>query len=252
MQVDVYNTTGDVVGQAELDETVWGIEPHIAVMHQALMRQLANARKGTHNTLTRGKVRGGGKKPWRQKGTGRARQGSTRAPQWKGGGVVWGPHQRSYEQKLPRKMRRLAVRSALSAKVRDGRVVVIQGLGELEPKTKAMKSLLERLGPVRSTLIVLPATLDNVHRSAGNLQDVLTIQAQVLNVRDVLKYERLLVCEESLPIIEGILSLPAEKRTPGTFRRKRLARLAARQRGITALHPTRSDTQADPAWQEEA
>ena len=237
MQVDVYNTAGEVVGQAELDESVWGIEPHIAVMHQALMRQLANARKGTHNTLTRGKVRGGGKKPWRQKGTGRARQGSTRAPQWKGGGVVWGPHPRSYEQKLPRKMRRLAVRSALSAKVRDGRLIVVQGLGEIEPKTKAMKGLLERLGEARSTLIVVPERLDNVYRSAGNLQDVLTIHAPVVNVRDVLKYERLLVCAESLPIIEGILALPTEQRAPGSFRRRRLARLTARQRGIAALHP---------------
>ena len=237
MQVDVHSTTGEVVAQTELDETVWGIEPHIAVMHQALMRQLANARKGTHNTLTRGKVRGGGKKPWRQKGTGRARQGSTRAPQWTGGGVVWGPHPRSYEQKLPRKMRRLAVRSALSAKVRGGRLVVIQGLGDIEPKTKVMKGLLERLGEARSTLIVLPERLDNVFRSAGNLQDVLTIQAPVVNVRDVLKYDRLLVCEEALPIIEGILALPADKREPGAFRRRRLAKLTARQRGIAALHP---------------
>ncbi len=237
MQVDVYNTAGEVVGQAELDETVWGIEPHIAVMHQALMRQLANARKGTHNTLTRGKVRGGGRKPWRQKGTGRARQGSTRAPQWKGGGVVWGPHPRSYEQKLPRKMRRLAVRSALSAKARDGRLVVVQGLGENEPKTKAMKGLLERLGEARSTLIVLPERVENVYRSAGNLPDVLTIQAPVVNVRDVLKYERLLVTEEAIRVIEGILALPAEQRTPGSFRRKRLARLVARNRSVAALQP---------------
>ena len=237
MQVDVYNTAGEVVDQAELDETVWGIEPHIAVMHQALMRQLANARKGTHNTLTRGKVRGGGKKPWRQKGTGRARQGSTRAPQWKGGGVVWGPHQRSYEQKMPRKMRRLAVRSALSAKVRDGRLVVVRGLGEIEPKTKVMKGLLAQLGEARSTLIVVPERVEAVYRSANNLPDVLTIQAPVVNVRDVLKYERLLVTEESLPVIEGFLALPAESRAPGTFRRKRLAQLVARQRGIAALHP---------------
>jgi large subunit ribosomal protein L4 len=237
MQVDVYNTAGEVVGQAELDETVWGIEPHIAVMHQALMRQLANARKGTHNTLTRGRVRGGGKKPWRQKGTGRARQGSTRSPQWKGGGVVFGPHPRSYVQKMPRKMRRLAVRSALSAKIRDGRVVVIQGLGEIEPKTKIMKGILERLGEARSTLIVVPERLEAIYRSSANLQEVETIQAPVLNVRDVLKYERLLVTEESIAVIEGILALPAEQRTPGTFRRKRLARLAERQRGIEALNP---------------
>ncbi len=111
MQADIYSTAGAVVGQAELDDTVWAIEPNIAVMHQALLRQLANARLGTHDTKTRGEVRGGGRKPYRQKGTGRARQGSTRSPQWKGGGVVWGPHPRKYTQSLPRKMRRLAVRS---------------------------------------------------------------------------------------------------------------------------------------------
>src|SRR3712207_3192572 len=113
-------------------------------MHQALLRQQANARKGTHDTKTRGEVSGGGKKPWRQKGTGRARQGSTRSPQWIGGGVVWGPHPRSYEQDMPRQMRRLAIRSALSAKVRDDRLTVIDGLGSIEPKTKVMKRSEER------------------------------------------------------------------------------------------------------------
>src|SRR3712207_5676895 len=134
MLVDVHDVTGSVVGQTELDDSVWGIEPNIPVMHQALVRQQANARKGTHDTKTRGEVRGGGRKPWRQKGTGRARQGSIRAPQWIGGGVVWGPHPRSYVQTMPRQMRRLAIRSALSAKVRDDRLTVIDGLGSIEPK----------------------------------------------------------------------------------------------------------------------
>src|SRR3954453_2649427 len=128
MQIDVVNTAGDVVAKQELDETVWGIEPNISVMHQALLRQQANARLGTHDTKTRGEVRGGGRKPWRQKGTGRARQGSIRAPQWTGGGVVWGPHPRKYTQEMPKKMRRLAVRSALSAKLRDERVTIVKGL----------------------------------------------------------------------------------------------------------------------------
>src|SRR6188472_1317525 len=139
MQIDILNTVGDVVASQELDETVWGIEPNIGVMHQALLRQQANARVGTHDTKTRAEVRGGGKKPWRQKGTGRARQGSTRAPQWSGGGVVWGPHPRKYTQQMPKQMRRLAVRSALSAKLRDDRVTIVQGLGEIEPRTKVMK-----------------------------------------------------------------------------------------------------------------
>jgi len=236
MQIDVHSTAGEVVDQTELDETVWGIEPHIAVMHQALLRQHANARKGTHNTLTRGEVRGGGKKPWRQKGTGRARQGSTRSPQWKGGGVVWGPHPRSYAQSLPRKMRRLAIRSVLSAKLRDDRVTVIRGLGEIEGRTKIMKGVLASMPTSRSYLIVVHDKIEPIYRSAANLQDVMTIRANVLNVRDVLKYERLVVTEEALAVIEGFWVLPAEKRTPGSFRRKRLAALVAKQRSVTALH----------------
>jgi large subunit ribosomal protein L4 len=145
MQVDVYDTTGAVVAQQELDETVWGIEPNIAVMHQALVRQHANGRLGTHQTKTRGEVRGGGRKPWRQKGTGRARQGSIRAPHWKGGGVVWGPHPRKYTQRMPRQMRRLAIRSALSAKLRDERLTIVKDLAEIEPRTKAMKAVIEKL-----------------------------------------------------------------------------------------------------------
>lgn len=244
MQVDVYNTAGEVVTQTELDETVWGIEPHIAVMHQALLRQQANARKGTHDTLTRGRVRGGGKKPWRQKGTGRARQGSTRAPQWKGGGVVFGPHPRSYRQQLPRKMRRLAIRSALSAKLRDDRVTIIQGLHDIEPRTKVMKGILAQLPESRSYLIVVPDKVEAVYRAAGNLQDVLTIQAPVLNVRDVLKYERLVVSPEAIELIERLWALPADRRTPGRFRRKRLERLVARQRYLFAPKGESADAEA--------
>ena len=225
MQVDVHDTTGAVVGQTELDESVWAIEPNVAVMHQALVRQQANARKGTHNTLTRGLVRGGGKKPWRQKGTGRARQGSTRSPQWAGGGVVWGPHPRSYVQSMPRQMRRLAIRSALSAKVRDGRLLLVDGLAEIEPQTKAMKGILAALPESRSFLIVVPERIEAITRAAGNLPEVLTIQAPYLNVRDVLKYDRLLVMQEAIAVVEGLWALPPERRTPSRFK---LARLAAR------------------------
>ena len=236
MQADIYSTTGTVVGQAELDDTVWAIEPNIAVMHQALLRQLANARLGTHDTKTRGEVRGGGAKPYRQKGTGRARQGSIRAPQWKGGGVVWGPHPRKYTQSLPRKMRRLAVRSVLSAKVIDQRLVVVRDLAGIEAKTKAMKTLREALPVARSTLIVVPnkEVATNLYRAAGNLQDVKVVIAQLLNVRDVLKYEQLLVMEESLPVIDGWLALSAERREPGEFRKARLERLAYRQKYVLA------------------
>jgi large subunit ribosomal protein L4 len=233
MQIDVYDTAGSVVGQTELDETVWGIEPNIAVMHQALVRQQANARKGTHNTKTRGKVRGGGAKPWRQKGTGRARQGSIRSPQWKGGGVVWGPHPRSYTQAMPRKMRQLAIRSALSAKLRDDRMTVVDGLAAVEPKTKVMKGVLATLPPSRSILIVTPDRGEMIRRGAGNLPNVDTIQANYLNVRDVLKYERLVVTREAIPVIEGLWALPPERRQPSRFKLARMA-AAAKRRGVAA------------------
>jgi len=227
MQIDVYNTAGAVVGTANLDESVWGIEPNIQVMHQALIRQLANARMGTHDTKTRAEVRGGGRKPWRQKGTGRARQGSIRSPQWKGGGVVFGPHPRSYVQAMPRQMRRLAIRSALSAKVKDGLMTVVEGLAEVEPKTKSMKSVLGAFPATRSTLIVTASTVESIERGAGNLPDVLTILAGNLNVRDVLKYERLLITRDAIEVIEGLWALSEEKRQPSTWKLARLAERAA-------------------------
>ncbi len=223
MQIDVYSTAGAVVGQVDLDETVWGIEPNISVMHQALLRQLANARVGTHQTKTRGEVRGGGRKPWRQKGTGRARQGSIRSPQWKGGGVVWGPHPRSYEQEMPRQMRRLAIRSALSAKIRDGLVTVVDGLDQVEPRTKAMKEVLGAFPTSRTTLIVLPAKSETIQRGAGNLPGVWTILASNANVRDVLKFERMLITREAIAIIEGLWALPADRRQPSSWKLARLA-----------------------------
>jgi large subunit ribosomal protein L4 len=232
MQVDIHNLQGDVVGKAELDETIWGIEPNIPVMHQALVRQLANARIGSHETKTRGEVRGGGRKPWRQKGTGRARQGTIRAPQWKGGGVVWGPHPRKYTQAMPRQMRRLAIRSALSAKLADDRVTVVQGLAEIEPRTKAFKSLLGALPQGRSTLVVLAEQSDAVERSAANLTGTKTIVAPVLNIRDVLKYERLLVTEEAIAVIQDLWALPEGKREPSPWQLERkAARDAAAEEG---------------------
>lgn len=227
MQIDVHNTAGSVVGKTNLDESVWGIEPNISVMHQALLRQQANARLGTHQTKTRSFVSGGGRKPWKQKGTGRARQGSTRAPQWIGGGVVFGPHPRSYEQDMPRQMRRLAIRSALSAKVKDNLLTVVEGLSALEPKTKAMKAAVEALGPARSVLIVTAGPDDAVRRGSGNLEDVHHIQASNVNVRDVLKYERLVVSTEALAVIEGLWALSAEKRQPSVWKQERLAARAA-------------------------
>jgi large subunit ribosomal protein L4 len=223
IEINVMNTAGEVIGQRELDDSVWGIEPNIAVMHQALLRQQANARLGTHETKTRANVRGGGRKPWRQKGTGRARQGSIRSPQWVGGGVVFGPHPRKYTQAMPKQMRRLAIRSVLSAKLRDERVTVIEGLMGIEPKTKTMKSLIEKLPESRSVLIVVSEKNDTIDRATGNLPNVHSIVADVVNVRDVLKYERLVVTPEAIEKIEELWALSDEKRTPSAFKQARLA-----------------------------
>jgi large subunit ribosomal protein L4 len=193
VQAQVYNTAGEVVDQIELNEYIFGIEPNVPVMHQALVRQRANARLGTHATRTRGQVSGGGKKPWRQKGTGRARQGSIRAPQWRGGGTVFGPHPRSYRQDMPRKMRRLALRSALSDKARSEAITIVQGLEEIEPRTKVMQQVLEALAVTGSALIVMPAKSETIERAAGNLPAVKTLLYSNLNLADLLKFQRLIL-----------------------------------------------------------
>lgn len=210
MQVKVYDTKAAEAGTVELDDSVFGIEPNVAVMHQALLRQQANARLGTSETKTRGQVRGGGRKPWRQKGTGRARQGSTRSPQWRGGGVVFGPHMRSYNQDMPKKMRRLAIRSVLSVKAQSDELVVIQGLNDLEPKTRNMIALLAELpASQRSTLIVIGPDADQAvaYRAAGNLENVKVIRAGYVNVHDILKHERLLLTTEAVDAIHGLWSV---------------------------------------------
>ncbi|MBA3449975.1 MAG: 50S ribosomal protein L4 [Chloroflexia bacterium] len=224
MIVDVRDIQGEVIGETDLDDTVWAIEPNIQVMHQALLRQLANARLGTRETKTRSQVRGGGAKPWRQKGTGRARQGSNRSPQWIGGGVVWGPHQRDFSQDMPRKMRRLAVRSALSAKVRDERLTVVEGLADVEPKTKAMMQVIAALPDSRSVLIVTDGIVNPIRKSSGNLANVWVVDARYLNVRDILKFDRLLVTREALPIIDQLWGLPEDQRGPSTWKLERMAR----------------------------
>ena len=213
MQVKVFDATATESGTIELDDTIFAIEPNVAVMHQAFLRQRANARLGTSNTKTRGEVSGGGRKPWRQKGTGRARQGSTRSPQWKGGGVVFGPHPRSYEQDMPKKMRRLAIRSVLSAKAQDEQLLVIKGIAALEPKTKAMIAFLSALpASQRSTLIVIGPGEEQsvVQRAANNLENVKVIRAGYVNVRDVLKHERLLLTTEAVETIQSLWSMSKE------------------------------------------
>ena len=205
MQLPVYNVHGEQVSETELRDDIFAAPISEALMHQALLRQLANARLGTHKTKTRGEVRGGGRKPWRQKGTGRARQGSTRAPHWRGGGVVFGPTPRSYEQLMPRKMRRQALRSALSVKASEAQVRLLDSLTMVEPKTKEMIALLQNLGIETSALILLPERDETIVRSVRNLPQVRTLRAQYLNVRDLLQYDYLVVPLDSVAVIEGIL-----------------------------------------------
>ncbi|MCR4405465.1 MAG: 50S ribosomal protein L4 [Anaerolineae bacterium] len=205
LRVAVYNADGETVGETELREDIFGIEPNIAVMHQALLRQLANARLGTHKAKTRGEVSGTTQKVWRQKGTGRARHGSRKVNLWRGGGVAHGPRPRSYEQQMPRKMRRLALRSALSVKAADGQIVCLDRLEIDEPKTRTMAEVLERLGLDTSVLILLPERNENVEKSVRNIPDVRTLRAGYLNVRDLLDYDFLLMPLGALREIERIL-----------------------------------------------
>ncbi|MBN1484972.1 MAG: 50S ribosomal protein L4 [Chloroflexia bacterium] len=209
MQTPVYDMTGVQVDTVDLDPYIFGIEPNLAVMHQALRRQLANARRGTHETQERAEVQASTRKVWRQKGTGRARQGSRRAPHWKGGAVVFGPHSRSYRQDMPRKMRRLAVRSALSLKWDEGQVVLLHELSLDEIRTKAMVGLLERFGlDGVKTLLVLPDRDERVQLSARNIPGLKTLLAPYLNVVDLLDYDVVMMPLTSLEVVGQILGKP--------------------------------------------
>jgi len=205
MQIPVHNMAGEIIGRVELRDDIFAVPVHTAVMHQAYVRQMANARLGTHKTKTRGEVSGGAKKPWRQKGTGRARQGSTRAPQWYKGGIVFGPQPRSYAQKMPRQMRRLAYKSALSVKAREGQIIVLDDLQLDQPKTQQMAAILNRLTGEASALILLPERNENVELSVRNLPYVGILRAQYLNIRDLLGYDYLIIPQKALSVIEEIL-----------------------------------------------
>jgi large subunit ribosomal protein L4 len=205
MQVPLYNQSGEQIGTTDLRDDIFAIEPNRPVMHQALVRQLANARQGTADTKTRAEVAGGGSKPWKQKGTGRARQGSTRAPHWRHGGVVFGPTPRSYDQRMPRKMRRLALRSALSAKAAEGQLRILDDLKLETPKTRDMEAILGGLSIQSSALILLPAANPIIAKSAANIADVKTLRAQYLNVRDLLNYDFLILPQASVQVIESYL-----------------------------------------------
>ena len=197
MQIDVYDTQGKVVGSVELDDTVWGIEPHVSVMHQALVRQQANARLGTHQTKTRGEVRGGGKKPWRQKGTGRARQGSIRAPHFAGGGTVFGPTPRHYTVKVNRKARKAALRCALSIHADRGSVFGLDAGGFDAPSTKQAAELLEdRRGG--SVLVVLSEEQAAAFKSFRNLAGVNVLLASDCGVADLVGAASVVFSEDAL------------------------------------------------------
>jgi large subunit ribosomal protein L4 len=213
MQVPVKNMAGETVGQVELSDRIFAAAINEPLMHQALLRQLANSRLGTHKAKTRSEVSGGGRKPWKQKGTGHARQGSNRAPQWRHGAVVFGPRPRSYEQRMPRKMRQAALRSALSAKLADDRIVVVDQFAIATPKTRDMVQALAALAPERRSALILMAQPDaTVQRATGNLAAVKLLQAHYLNVRDLLSYDYVLIPQAALTVIERFWDLPAEEK----------------------------------------
>ncbi len=210
MLVPVRDMNGRQVGEVELSDAVFAAPINTAVMHQALMRQLANARLGTHDTKTRSEVSGGGRKPWRQKGTGRARQGSIRAPQWVGGGTVFGPTPRKYTKALPKKMQRMALRSALSVKAADGQIVVIDRVAIDAPKTKTAVQMLSALGiDNQKVLLVTNEKSLPVWKSVRNLPQVKPLLSGYINIRDLLGYDVLLLTRDALDYIESWLGVDA-------------------------------------------
>jgi large subunit ribosomal protein L4 len=209
MKVDVFNMEGQKVKQVELPAAIFEAPINVDLMHQAYVRQMANARLGTHDTKLRGEVAGGGKKPWKQKGTGRARQGSTRAAQWVGGGRIFTPHPRKYTQRMPLKMRRAALRSALSAKAAEAGIVVVDDLSLAEPKTRLMAQALNRLVGQSSALVVIPeksASYDVVIRSANNIEDAKVLLAGYLNIRDLLVFEKVVLPLQVLDVLNSTLA----------------------------------------------
>lgn len=203
-KVKIVDMTGKELGTRELSEAVFGVEPNAAVLHAAVKNYLANQRQGTQSTLTRTEVRGGGRKPWRQKGTGHARQGSIRAPQWTHGGVAIGPKPRSYRLGLNKKIKRLALKSAFSVKVQENAMIVVDKIEMSEFKTKTVVSMLKALGAAKKALIVLPAVDEKVIRSASNIPGVKTACVNTLNVYDVLNCDTFIVAQDAVAKIEEV------------------------------------------------
>ena len=203
-KISVYDIKGNVVADTELNDAVWGIEPNVSVMHTMVVNYLANQRQGTQSTLTRTEVSGGGRKPWRQKGTGRARQGSTRAPQWTHGGIALGPKPRSYRFTVNKKVRRLAMKSALSSKLADGNVIVVNAIDLGEIKTKSVVEMLKALNADGKALIVNTAVNDTLIKSARNIPGVKTTLVNTLNVYDILNYDKFIVVQDAVAKIEEV------------------------------------------------
>ncbi|MCY6354720.1 50S ribosomal protein L4 [Clostridium sp. ZS2-4] len=201
--VDLFNREGQKVGDIQLSENVFAVEINESVLHQVVVAQLANKRQGTQSTKTRAEVSGGGRKPWRQKGTGRARQGSTRAPQWIHGGIVFAPKPRSYRMSIPKSMRRVAMKSALSSKVVGNEIVVLENLELDMPKTKEMVKMLNTF-ETKKALIVVPESNENVYKSARNIQGATVIPVNNLNVYDILKHDKFIITKDAVAKIEEV------------------------------------------------
>lgn len=203
--VAVYDMTNNKVGDIDLSEDIFGVKINEGLVHQALIMQLASQRLGTHSTKTRAQVRGGGRKPWRQKGTGRARAGSRRSPLWRGGGIIFGPHPRDYSFSMPRKQRRLALKSVLTDKVNEGNLIVLDDLNFDEPKTKKFVALQKNFGvDTCKSLFITAELIDNVTRSSNNLQNAKAIAALQLNVFDLLNCQKLFLTKDAVAKIEEV------------------------------------------------
>lgn len=204
-RIGVFSTGGDRVEEIELRDDIFGVEPNPAVLHEVVVMQLANRRRGTHDTKTRAEVAGGGRKPWRQKGTGRARHGSIRSPIWRGGGIVFGPHPRDYHYDVPKKVRRLALKYALADKVRNGNLVVLNELRLPIPKTKEALALLDRFSALDGALLVATEPNAQVKSAVANIQRVKFLAVSNLNVYDLLRYPKLIITKEALSRVEEAL-----------------------------------------------
>lgn len=205
-KVDVFNMNGQKVGDMELNDDVFGVDVNEIAMHTAVVNILANARQGNQSTKTKHEVRGGGRKPWRQKGTGRARQGSIRSAQWKGGGVVLGPKPRSYRYSIPKKVKRLALKSALTSKVLSNDIIVLDQLALTAVKTKEMVTMLRSLNVSGTALIVLPGVDDTVAKSTRNIEHVKTAYVNTINTYDILKYKKFIITRDAVAKVEEVFA----------------------------------------------